>query len=193
VKEKTMTIQVDPSTDTGSWMSSRQDNLPTIYAHSSLGAKADDPVTIFWGGNTSSERLIGFFNESLNCATTTTGNQVFRTFAVTSDGEKVFAYIISSPENIYAQFLRLEHVLSSTGDLSDPDTITETDYVAWARLNEVSSKVNDSIGVYLRPSKVANMVKLLAVFVSETLIQPMTYQQAINSIREISDNLTQLL
>jgi len=191
-----MTIEIDTSTQTGSWMSSRQEKLPAIYAHAGLNTTSDDPVTIFWGGNTSGDKVLGFFSYSVSYAIPSPpADQVFRTLIVSPGEEKLFDYISKIP--YFAEFVRFEHVVSNKNELgktasSDAESGVEADYVVWARLVGVNDETNDSIGVYVRPSRISSFDKLLASFISETILHPMTIQQAMDSVKEIGDNLSKL-
>ena len=191
-----MAIHIDPATQTGSWMSSRQDKVPAVYAHAGLNTASDDPVTIFWGGNTSGDKVLGFFNSSVSYAISKSqSNEAFRTLIVTPDEENVFDFISKLPS--FAKFVRFEHVLSdkpvsSKTNSSDIESASESDYVVWARLGEINKKANDSIGVYVRPSRIVNIDTLLASFISETMLDPMTVQQAMASVKEIGNNVQKL-
>ena len=190
-----MTVQIDPSTPTGTWMSSRQEELLAVYAHAGLNTTSDEPVTIFWGGKASGEKVLGFFTYSVSYAVPNPRDQVFRTLIISPGEEMLFNYISKVPS--FAEFVRFEHVVSnknepSKTDPSDIELDAEADFVVWARLVEVNEKTNDSIGVYVRPSRIFTFDELLASFISETVLRPMTVQQAMHSLKEIGDNLSKL-
>jgi hypothetical protein len=68
-----MPIRIDPPIGrppgrTGRWIASLQDDLPCLYAHAGLGTPPDDPITVFWGGNTSGDQLLEFFAQSAGCS-----------------------------------------------------------------------------------------------------------------------------
>ena len=87
-----MTIEINPLTNTGGWLASFSDkDKATVYAHADIGTTGDDPVTIFWGGRTSTPQARDFFQASVSV-----GSKIeetppyFRTVLIVSDKESVF-------------------------------------------------------------------------------------------------------
>lgn len=185
-------VKRDPSS--GSWLTVRDHGRPEIIAYADEGSSGDDPVTVFWGGTASADYVMKFFLETVgNAGIERPG--VFRTvvFTEASDPEEArrefkdnHELVFPQPIRSTARFVRFEHCRARGDDAKDAD------YIVWARLDEKDADTDDSIGVYVHPSRLQSIRTALAHFISSTGFDRLNIEATLGMLGELDKRLLNL-
>jgi hypothetical protein len=187
-----MKIETEKDRNSGSWVALPEQGRPEVMVHKGEGASSDDPVTLLWGGNVTVDRAMNFFQGTVGLAGTERPS-VLRTIVFTQgipaqfeDPEKL---LLPEPVRSAARFVRFEHCVSRTGDEKNRGELRDADYIVWARLDETNDSTDDSIGVYVRPSRLRSIIPSLAEFVATTKFNHMSADRAFGMLTEFDKRL----
>ena len=190
-----MKIETQKDRSSGSWITIPEAGRPEVIVHRREGASGDDPVTVFWGGTVSLEGAMDFFQRTVGLAGPERPS-VLRMVAFTpadpahfEDAEKL---LLPEPARSAAKFVRFEHCVSRRANERNPADEKDADYIVWARLQEKDDKTDDSIGVYVRPSRLHSIIPLLAEFVSAARFSHMSPGQAAGMLEDLDRKLPSL-
>lgn len=190
-----MKIETEKDRSSGSWITIPADGRPEVIVHRGEGASGDAPVTVFWGGTVSVEGAMEFFQGTVDLAGPERPS-VLRTVVFTpgdaaqfEDPEKL---LLPEPVRSAARFVRFEHCVWRNADEQNAGGQGNADYIVWARVQEKDNSTDDSIGVYVRPSRLHSIIPRLAQFVSATRFGHMSADRAAGMLRDLDGRLPSL-
>jgi hypothetical protein len=190
-----MKIETEKDWSRGTWIAVPEKGRPEVIAHRGEGASGDDPVTMFWGGAVTVDGAMDFFQSTVGLAGPERPS-VLRTVVFTPGDKAQFEdpekLLLPEPVRSAARFVRFEHCVPHSSDEKNGGEPRDADYIVWARLEEKDDSTDDSIGVYVRPSRLRSIIPSLARFVSATKFGRVSADQAVGMLRELDDRLPRL-